>query len=76
MLANGDLDEALRHALAAGDMAAAVQIVAQHRHELLNRSEWQRANRWMGMFPREVIDAQPDLLQIEIWLKFIQQSAR
>ena len=72
--ANGDLDEALRHALAAGDMVAAVQIVAQHRYDLLNRSDWQSANRWLGMFPREVIDAQPDLLQIEIWMKFIQNQ--
>ena len=32
--ANGDLDAALQHALAAGDMAAAAQIVAQHRHDV------------------------------------------
>ena len=72
--ANSDLDQALRHAIAAGDVVAAVQIVAQNRHELLNRSEWLRANRWLGMFEREVIDAQPDLLQIEIWMKFIQNQ--
>ncbi len=72
--ANGYLDQALRHAIAANDMAAAVQIVAQNRHELLNRSEWLRANRWLGMFPSEVIDAQPDLLQIKIWMKFIQNQ--
>jgi len=72
--ANGDLDAALQHAVAAGDMAAAVQIVAQHRHDLLNRSEWQHANRWLGLFPREVIDAQPDLLQIEIWGKFVRNQ--
>jgi LuxR family maltose regulon positive regulatory protein len=35
--ANGYLDEALYHALASGDAAAAVQIVAQHRHELMNQ---------------------------------------
>ncbi len=72
--ANGDLDEALRQAVAAGDMVAVLQIVAQHRYDLLNRSEWQRADRWLGMFPREVIDEQPDLLQIEIWLKFIRNQ--
>ena len=72
--ANGDLDAALQHAVAAGDMAAAAQIMAQHRSDLLNRSEWQRVNRWLGLFPREVIDTQPDLLQIEVWLKFFRRQ--
>ena len=72
--ANGDLDEALRHAIAAGDMASAIQIVARNRHKLLNRSDWQRSNRWKGMFPREVIDVQPDLLLIEIWHRFFQRQ--
>ncbi|NTU63660.1 MAG: hypothetical protein HGB05_09715, partial [Chloroflexi bacterium] len=70
---NGYLDEALQHALDANDMAAAVQIVAQYRHELMNQSQWQRLDRWAHLFPREVIDEQPDLLLIEVWMNFIQQ---
>ena len=70
---NGYLDEALQHALDANDMAAAVQIVAQHRHELMNQAQWQRLDRWAHLFPREVIDEQPDLLLIEVWLNFIRQ---
>ena len=73
---NGYLDEALQHALAANDMAAAVQIVAQHRHELMNQAQWQRLDRWLHLFPREVIDEQPHLLLIEVWLKFIHQQLR
>jgi LuxR family maltose regulon positive regulatory protein len=73
---NGYIDEALQHALDANDMAAAVQIVAQHRHELMNQAQWQRLDRWAHMFPREVIDEQPDLLLIEVWMKFIQQQLR
>ena len=72
--ANGYLDEALQHALTASDMAAAVQIVAQHRHELMNQAQWQRLERWVRLFPRAVIDEQPDLLLIEVWMKFIQQQ--
>jgi len=66
--ANGYLDEALQQALAAQDWAAAVQVVAQHRHELMNRSQWQRLERWVHLFPREVIDQQPDLLLSEVAL--------
>ena len=51
-----------------------MQIVAQHRHELMNQSQWQRLERWVHLFPREVIDEQPDLLLIEVCLKFIRQQ--
>jgi LuxR family maltose regulon positive regulatory protein len=72
--ANGALDEALEHAVAAGDMAAAVRIIAQHRQGLTDRSQWQRMDRWLHLFPREVIDEQPHLLLLEIWLKFNRQQ--
>jgi LuxR family maltose regulon positive regulatory protein len=71
--ANGDLDEALHQALDSGDMTAAVQVVAEHRHELMNRSQWQRLERWVHLFPREVIDEQPDLLLSEIAVMVIRQ---
>jgi LuxR family maltose regulon positive regulatory protein len=74
--ANGYLDEALHHALEAGDMAAAFQIVGQHRYELMNQAQWQRLDRWLHLFPRAVMDEQPHLLLIEVWLKFIHQQLR
>ena len=70
---NGYPDEALQHALDANDIAAAVQIVVQYRHELMNQAQWQRLDRWAHLFPRQVIDEQPDLLLIEVWMNFIQQ---
>ncbi len=73
LAANGRLDEALQHALAAGDMAVAGQIVAQHRHALMNQKQWQRLGRWIQLFPHEVIDEQPDLLLATVWMEFIGQ---
>jgi LuxR family maltose regulon positive regulatory protein len=73
LAANGYLDEALQHALAAGDTRAAVQMVAQHHHQLINQGLWLQATRWLQMFPLQVIDEQPDLLLIEVWLLFLQQ---
>ena len=43
----GHIDEALRHALAGGDTPGAVQVVAQHRHHLLNTEQWPRLERWL-----------------------------
>jgi LuxR family maltose regulon positive regulatory protein len=71
---NGYLDEALHFAQAGNDLAAAVQIIAQHRQDLMNRDQWQRVDRWLHLFPREVIDEQPHLLLLEIWLKFTRQQ--
>jgi LuxR family maltose regulon positive regulatory protein len=71
---NGYLDEALHLAQAGNDLAAAVQIIAQHRQDLMNRGQWQRVDRWLHLFPREVIDEQPHLLLLEVWLKFTRQQ--
>jgi len=72
--ANDYLDEALQQALVANDWAAAVQVVAEHRHELMNRSQWQRLERWVHLFPREVVAQQPDLLLSEVALMVIRQQ--
>ena len=70
---NGRLDEALQHALAAGNPTAAGRIVAQHRHALMNQKQWQRLGRWIQLFPHEVINEQPDLLLAAVWMEFIGQ---
>ena len=71
---NGYLDEALHLAQAGNDLAACVRIIAQHRQDLMNRGQWQRVDRWLHLFPREVIDEQPHLLLLEVWLKFTRQQ--
>lgn len=73
---NGYTEEALQHALVAGDTAAAVQIVARNRRELMNREEWQRLARWVQIFPHDVLDREPELLLSEAcYLRFSQQYA-
>jgi LuxR family maltose regulon positive regulatory protein len=71
---NGYAEEALQHALTAGDTAAAVQIVAQQRRELMNHEEWLRLERWVHLFPREVIDRKPELLLSEACYRRFRQQ--
>jgi LuxR family transcriptional regulator, maltose regulon positive regulatory protein len=71
---HGYLDEALQLAQAGNNLAAAIRIIAQHRQDLMNRSQWQRLDRWLHLFPREVIDEQPHLLLLEVWLKFTRHQ--
>jgi len=64
----GMIDEALRHALAAGDPQHAIQLVAQRRHDLMNSEEWSTLQRWMDYFDRAAITRSPDLSLAEGWL--------
>ncbi len=65
----GFVEHALRHALASGETAAAVRVFADHRCELVNSEQWHRLEQWLNLFPRAVIDAEPELLLSEIWLQ-------
>ena len=64
---HGHIDEALRHALAGGDTPGAVQVVAQHRHHLLNTEQWPRLERWLHVFPEATVAQHPDLLLAKAW---------
>lgn len=66
---SGLIEEAMHHALAADDTPGAVQMVAQHRHRLMNRDQWQTLSRWLRLFPTQVVEGEPELLMVEAWLK-------
>jgi LuxR family maltose regulon positive regulatory protein len=62
------IDEALHHALAAGEPEAAANMVAQHRHALIDREQWQRLERWLLLFDQAKIERHAELSIIEAWL--------
>lgn len=68
----GLVEEALRHTLAANDIAGAVALVDEHRHRLMNTEQWRTLRRWLTYFDRSVIDQSPVLLLVEAWLTVSQ----
>ncbi|MFN2105357.1 MAG: LuxR C-terminal-related transcriptional regulator, partial [Candidatus Promineifilaceae bacterium] len=62
---HGFIEEALKHALIAGEKEAAIQIVAANRQELMNEEHFQRLWRWLQQFPQHIIEESPDLLLIQ-----------
>jgi LuxR family maltose regulon positive regulatory protein len=64
----GLTEEAIRHALAAGDTADAVQIVARARPAVMNQEEWWRLEQWARLFPKEVVACEPELLVAQAWV--------
>jgi len=67
----GYLEEALQHAVAAGEMQTAVGLVATNRHGLLNQERFLRLDQWSRKFPQEVTDQSPDLLLTRAWFVLI-----
>ncbi|MEI2691509.1 MAG: hypothetical protein V9H69_18135 [Anaerolineae bacterium] len=58
----GSLEEALHHALLAGDTPGAVRLLAEHRQALMNSEQWQTHERILRMFPADAIAQHPELL--------------
>jgi LuxR family maltose regulon positive regulatory protein len=58
-------DDAVRHALAAGDAAWAAQLVERYVDALLRRSEGVTLRRWLATLPVEMLRARPRLCLAE-----------
>ncbi len=55
--AHGLADEAVRHALAAGEVVWAARLVEQHVEALLRRSERATLGRWLSALPAEAVSS-------------------
>jgi LuxR family maltose regulon positive regulatory protein len=58
---HGLADDAVRHALAAGDAAWAARLVERHVETLLGRSEGVTLRRWLSALPAQAVRGRPRL---------------
>lgn len=63
----GYTEEAIRHAMLAGDMPEAVNVMAAARHDLLQMEHFGRLAALHNLFPDEVARSSPDLLLAKAW---------
>jgi LuxR family maltose regulon positive regulatory protein len=63
----GMLDEAIHHALEAGDLELAVQLMENGLKEVLNREDRLTLERWLHLLPEEYIQKRPSLMMIKGW---------
>ncbi len=68
MAQNGWIEEAIQHALRAGDSEMAANLLVQHRHDLIDQEEYHRLERWLKLFDQAEIENSPGLGIIEAWL--------
>ncbi len=64
----GLIDEALKHALASGDLDLAARQISAGLREVLNREDWPTLERWLRLLPEEMIQRNPALLMVRVWL--------
>ena len=64
----GLVDEALQHALAAGDLDLAARQMTAGLRDVINREDRPTLERWLRSLPEEMIQRQPGLLMIKAWI--------
>ena len=65
------MGEAVVHALAAGDEAAAASLVEAQVHAALDREDWRQLDRILGLLPLAVSN-RPRLILAQAWLHFFR----
>jgi LuxR family maltose regulon positive regulatory protein len=66
----GLIDEAIQHALAAGDAVSAAEFVERYRHAEHKAGRWRSVEKWLAMLPEETKRERPGLLLAEAWVAF------
>ncbi|EMI44177.1 response regulator [Rhodopirellula sp. SWK7] len=66
----GMIDEAIRHALAAGRSEQAAEIVADARLKTLTRDASYELERWLALLPESIIGERPELLLARVWVLY------
>ena len=62
-------DDAIRHAVAAGEMVWAARLIEQHFDAVYSlRGEGATLQRWLAALPSEVVRARPRLLVAQAWM--------
>jgi LuxR family transcriptional regulator, maltose regulon positive regulatory protein len=59
---HGLVDDAIRHALAAGDAIWAARLIERHFDAMLQRAEGATVDRWVAALPAELVRERPRLL--------------
>ena len=69
---NGCIEEAIEHALLAGEPEQAVRIIEDNRIAVLHSDQWYVLEKWLNMIPDTVCQGSPALLLSQAWVCYYQ----
>ena len=64
----GLIDEAIEHALAAGDASSAKRLVEAQFLRTFEQEQWAQVERWLRLLPEEQINGSPTMLVAKAWI--------
>src|SRR6266487_6744502 len=64
----GLIEQAIEHALAAGDVPGATQLVEAQFLPAFKQEQWVQIKHWLGLLPEEHIQGSPILLFARVWI--------
>lgn len=67
-LERGEIDEAVHHAVAAGDYLTAVDLMGANWYEYVFTGRLETVRRWLGAVPSNVMFGQPTLIIAAAWV--------
>ena len=70
--ASGTTEEAIHHAVAAGEFAGAGALIAETWVQYANAGRTASVLDWLGRIPAAVVDADPRLLLVEAWVSALR----
>ena len=69
---HGSIEESIKHALKAGDVRCAAEIVEEHRYHAFNADRWYVVNRWINMLPADIRQKRLKLILTDAWIATLQ----
>jgi LuxR family maltose regulon positive regulatory protein len=73
---NDLLNEALSHALSAGDDFRAANLLERNVRTLLNEDQWHIVRKWLVQLPAEIVQQRPELLLAKAWMANYQLDVK
>ena len=70
----GLITESIEHALAAGNMVRAAEIIERYRNDEFTADRWHVVERWLAMLPVDIRHERPKLLLTEAWIANLQHQ--
>ena len=69
---HGLVQEAIYHALDAGDVERAADIIEENKDQLLNNDQWGILEKWIALLPEEIVDQRKGLILAQMWIAQFQ----
>lgn len=68
------IEEAIQHALAAGDIVGAADVVERNKETVIMADQWYVLDKWMKLLPETVVEQRVELLMARAWVLYFQSK--